>query len=75
MEIVYACWRLKDLCDEYKSFLLEENEAGADKALKKIRELVAEFGETTRRKRMDSAFFAGELDGKIGERNVQYSSR
>lgn len=72
MDLLYACRRIKDAAEEYASFLRDGNDQEAASSLRRIRKLVSCFGDDVKQGRMDSVFFAGELDAKAGEHNVQY---
>ena len=72
MNILYTCWRLRDLLEEYIEFCESGNETEASNSLKRIRKTVGALVNDVKAERMDSAFFAGELDGKLGEKDVQY---
>lgn len=72
MDLLYACWKLRDAVNDYAAMLREGNDEEAAKELRFVRKLVSRFGDEVRTRRMDSAFFAGELDEKSGERNIRY---
>lgn len=72
MEIATACQAIKNAANEYAEFLGDGNTQEAENSLKRIRKFISLLGSDVKYGRMDGAFFAGELDGKHGERNVIY---
>jgi len=70
MDIQYACWKIKSLCEDCKSYM---NDKDRDEAVAKIRDIVTDMSAEVRQSRGDGAFFAGELTGNAGERNVRYT--
>lgn len=72
MDISHVCKRIKEAVSEYEEFLRDGNTKEADESLLRIRKLVSRLGSYVKEGRMDGAFFADELDGKHGERNVIY---
>ena len=71
MDIQYICWKMEDLCKQYRR-QLEDDDPKAVETLTEIQELTVALSADVRKARMDSAFFSGELDEKTGERNVRY---
>ena len=70
MDISRVCKRIREAANEYEEFLRDGNTKDAEESLARIRKLVSLLGSYVKDGRMDGAFFADELDGKHGERNV-----
>ena len=71
MEAVYVCEKIKKLCADYKDAINCGQAKEAESDLNSLKGLIAEF-QQEKKQNFDSAFFAGELDCRTGDKDAQY---